>query len=128
MANVGDSVVAWRGPGYGADGSVTIHSCGATSHDHANRPPQRHARIAGAAYALVIVIGILNGFFIDSRLVVAGNDAATMRNIVADPTRFRVGIAATLVLYALVVLLAWALYEVLRGGDSPVVYGLPAAT
>lgn len=77
-------------------------------------PPQRHARIAGATYLLVIVIGVLNGFLIDSRLVVAGNDAATLENVLAHPTLFRVGAAATLVLYALVVVLAWALYEVLK--------------
>jgi hypothetical protein len=81
-------------------------------------PPQRHARIAGAAYALVIVIGLLNGVLIDSRLVVAGDDAATTQNILADPTRFRVGIAATLVLYALVVVLAWALYEVVKAVEA----------
>jgi hypothetical protein len=76
--------------------------------------PQRHARIAGAAYALIIVIGVLNSFLIDTRLVVAGDDAATTQNILSNPTLFRLGIAATLVLYALVVVLAWALYEVLK--------------
>ena len=81
-------------------------------------PPQRHARVAGAAYACVIVIGLLNGFLIDSQLVVAGDDAATTQNILADPTRFRVGIAATLALYALVVVLAWALYEVVKAVEA----------
>jgi hypothetical protein len=76
--------------------------------------PQRHARIAGATYALVIVIGVLNGFVVDSQLVVAGDDATTMQNILSHPTLFRIGIVATLALYALVIVLAWALYEVLK--------------
>jgi len=78
------------------------------------RPPQPYARVAGAAYALVIVIGVLQSSGIDSRIVVAADDAQTMQNILSHPTLFRVGIAATLVLYALVVVLAWALYEVLK--------------
>ncbi|MEZ4222492.1 MAG: DUF4386 domain-containing protein [Polyangiaceae bacterium] len=76
--------------------------------------PQSHARIAGAAYLLVIVIGILNGFLIDLRLIVASDDAATAHNILAQPMLFRAGMAATLVLYALVIVLAWALYELLK--------------
>ncbi|MCA9594072.1 MAG: DUF4386 domain-containing protein [Myxococcales bacterium] len=77
--------------------------------------PQRHARIAGAAYLLVILIGVLNGFLVDARLVVA-DDATTTQNILAHPDLFRVGIAATLVLYVLVLVLvlAWALYEILK--------------
>lgn len=76
--------------------------------------PQRYARIAGGAYAAVIVLGLLNGMAVDSRLIVAGDDAATVQNILANPTLFRIGMVATLVLYALVLVLAWALYELLR--------------
>jgi hypothetical protein len=76
--------------------------------------PQRHARIAGAAYALVIVLGVLNGSLVDSRLMVAGDDAATLQHILTHPTLFRLGTALTLALYALVIVLAWALYEVLK--------------
>jgi len=76
--------------------------------------PQRHARIAGAAYALVIVLGVLNGSVVDSRLMVAGDDAATLQHILTHPMLFRLGAALTLALYALVIVLAWALYEVLK--------------
>jgi hypothetical protein len=62
---------------------------------------------------LVIIIGVLNSFVLDSRLVV-GDDAATTQNILTHPNLFRVSVAATLVLYALVIVLAWALYEVLK--------------
>lgn len=80
--------------------------------------PQRLARVAGAAYAAVIVIGVLNGFLIDSRLIVVTDDAATTQNLLAHPTLFRIGAALTLVLYALVVVLAWALYEVVKVVES----------
>jgi len=77
-------------------------------------PPQRPARVAGAAYALVIIIGVLNNLLVDSKLIVAGDDAATTQNILTHPSLFRIGVMATLVLYALVLVLAWALYEVLK--------------
>ena len=66
------------------------------------------ARIAGLMYRLVSVIGILNANFVDLRLVVPGDDAATVKNIVAHGLWFRIGMAATLTRYAGVVVLSRA--------------------
>ncbi len=76
--------------------------------------PQPLARVAGAAYALVIILGMFNGLLVDSQLLVAADDAATTSNILQQPTLFRVGMVLTLSLYALVLLLAWALYGLLK--------------
>ena len=84
-------------------------------------PPQRLARIAGATYALVILIGVLNGLLVESRLFVAEDDATTAGNLLAHPQLFRVGIAAMLVLYSLVLVLAWALHQVLKAVDPRLV-------
>jgi len=73
-----------------------------------------YARVAGFMYLLIIIIGVLNGIFIDSELIVSGNKAATANNILANDFLFRTGIASILILYVSVVILAWALYVILK--------------
>ena len=73
-----------------------------------------YARIAGVAYILIIVIGILNGTLIDSKLIVPGDDGLTARNIIANELLFRIGIVGVLVMYAGVLVLSAALYVVLE--------------
>ena len=75
-------------------------------------------RIAGFAYILIIIIGVLSGTFIDSELIVSGNDTVTANNIMANVLLFRIGIAGTLILYAGVVVLSWALYVILKTVDK----------
>lgn len=41
-----------------------------------------YARVAGLAYVIVILLGILSVSFIESNIVVPGNNAATVNNIV----------------------------------------------
>jgi len=76
--------------------------------------PLIYARVAGFMYLLIIIIGVLNGIFIDSGLIVSGNDAATANNILANDFLFRTGIASILILYVSVVVLSWALYVLLK--------------
>lgn len=71
-----------------------------------------YARFAGFAYLLVIAVGLLNAILVDAELIVPGDIAATADNIMTNDLLFRVGIAATLLMYAGVVLLSWALYVV----------------
>lgn len=73
-----------------------------------------YARIAGVAYILIIVIGVVSGTLIDSKLIVPGDDGLTARNIMANELLFRIGIVGALVMYAGVLLLAAALYVVLE--------------
>jgi hypothetical protein len=73
-----------------------------------------YARIAGVAYVLIIVIGVVSGTLVDSKLVVAGDAGSTAQNIIANELRFRIGIIATLTMYAGVLVLSGALYVVLE--------------
>jgi hypothetical protein len=81
---------------------------------------QLWARTAGVAYLLIIALGVIVEGFVTSILVVDGEPAVTAANIEAHLTLFRGGSFAVLVLYALVLLLALALYEVLRTVDRGV--------
>ncbi len=73
-----------------------------------------YARIAGVAYILIIVIGVLSGTLIGSKLIVPGDDGLTARNIMANELLFRIGIVCALVMYAGVLVLSAALYVVLE--------------
>lgn len=73
-----------------------------------------YARIAGLAYIVVILLGIFSVSYIDSKLVVPGNDAATVNNILANELRFRISFVSEIVMYVLVVLLSLALYVILK--------------
>ena len=57
----------------------------------AEASPLFYARITGFLYMFIIIIGVLNGIFIDSKLIVSGNDAATATNILANDLLFRTG-------------------------------------
>jgi hypothetical protein len=76
--------------------------------------PIFYARVAGFLYIVIILIGVLNGFFIDSKLIVSGNDAVTANNIISNDFLFRISIVNILILYASVVALSWALYVLLK--------------
>lgn len=75
---------------------------------------RKAARIAGFLYLIIIVTSLLSMVFIESRLVVPGDDAATFINIVANELLFRVGVLYDLIMFAGVVGLAVALYIVLK--------------
>ena len=47
-----------------------------------------YARVAGFAYLLIIITPILKFFFIESNLIVSGNNAATANNIMANELLF----------------------------------------
>jgi hypothetical protein len=75
-------------------------------------------RTAGASYLFVILVGILSGSLIDSRLIVSGDSAATARNILAHDLLFRIGVIALLAMYAGVVVLSASLFVVLKAIDE----------
>jgi hypothetical protein len=52
--------------------------------------------------------------FVESRLIVSGNDAATVNNIMANELLFRIGIVGEIMMFVLVVLLSLALYVILK--------------
>jgi hypothetical protein len=76
--------------------------------------PKQLARIAGVFYLLV---GIFGGFaegFVDPKLYVAGNAAATAGNVVANAGLVRIGVVAHLLDGVFFALTAMALYVLLK--------------
>src|SRR5947208_2863285 len=76
--------------------------------------PKRLARIAGVLYLLV---GIFGGFaegFVDPKMYVAGNAAATAGNVVANSGLVRMGVVAHLLDGTFFVFLAMTLYILLK--------------
>ena len=84
----------------------------------AETSPLVYARVAGVAYVIIIMLGILSvGFLVESNIV-EGNDAATVNNIMANELLFRIGIAGEIMMFVLVVLLSLALYVILKTVDK----------
>lgn len=84
----------------------------------AETSPLVYARVAGLAYVIVIILGIVGvGVLVESNIV-PGNDAATVKNIRANELLFRIGIAGEIMMYVLVVLLSLALYAILKTVDK----------
>ncbi len=75
---------------------------------------QKAARVAGLAYVLIIVLAILKVNFLESNLIVSGNDAATTNNIIANELLFRIGVVSEIIMFLLVVILSLALYVILK--------------
>lgn len=76
--------------------------------------PLIYARVAGLAYLVTIMLGIFSVNFVESNIVVSGNNAATIINIADNEILFRIGIASEILMYVLVILLAWSLFEILK--------------
>ena len=75
---------------------------------------QKAARVAGLAYVLIIVLAILKVNFLESNLIVSGNDASTTNNIMANELLFRIGVVSEIIMFLLVVILSLALYVILK--------------
>ena len=80
--------------------------------------PIVYERLAGAAYLVIIIVAVLYGGLIESKLVVSGDDAATATNIIAQQGLFRAGILLVLVIYTAVIVASWALYVLLKAVDA----------
>ena len=78
----------------------------------------RTARLAGLLYLLVVLAAPLRLLYVPNTLFVSGNAAATAHNITAHESLFRFGIAGDLFTGVVSLLLALALYRLLRGVDK----------
>lgn len=78
------------------------------------RPRFGSARIAGLLYLAIIVCGLFAEVGVRSRLIEQGDPAATAANILEQPTLFRAGIAADIVMLLCDVAIAVMLYQLLR--------------
>jgi hypothetical protein len=75
---------------------------------------KKTARIAGILY---LVVGVFGGFaegFVDPKMYVAGNAAATVENVIANSGLVRIGVVAHLLDGTFFVLTAMALYTLLQ--------------
>lgn len=80
-------------------------------------------RVAGLCYVVIIVLGVGQAAFVSSHLPALANPAAVSTALVTENLRFRLGVVSDVVLYALVLVLAVALYVVARGVHPPLALG-----
>src|SRR5271168_1335871 len=76
--------------------------------------PQSYARVGGALYLGIIVLGAFAEGFVENKVVVSGDAAMTAANILASPGLWRLGVAADLIVVLLAVPLLWIEYLLLR--------------
>jgi hypothetical protein len=76
--------------------------------------PRQAARIAGYGYLVIFVLAIFSNFVARSSLIETDDAAATAANIADSATLFRSGIVGFLIVFALDVAIAWALYIFFR--------------
>ena len=81
---------------------------------NAEASPLFYARAAGLAYLLVILLGVFGVSYVDVNIIVPGDDAATVDNLMANEFRFRTSVVSEIMMYALVIVLSLALYIVLK--------------
>jgi hypothetical protein len=74
---------------------------------------QRTARIAGVLYLVVVLAGIFSLGYVPSQLHVTGDAAATVDNIAARESLFRLGILAGMICYVAFLVLPLVLYKLL---------------
>jgi hypothetical protein len=77
-------------------------------------PVQLLARVGGALYLVIIVIGLLGEAVIRGSLIVPGNAAATAQRILASEFLWRLGVAGQIVLLICAIALMLVFYLLLR--------------
>ncbi len=76
--------------------------------------PQLYARVGGALYLIIIVIGLFGEAFVRDKLIVSGDANATAKNIMASESLWRLHIVAELFLLICAVVLLMILFVLLR--------------
>ena len=72
------------------------------------------ARVAGFVLLLLMAAGFFSQAYVPGQIIVAGDAAATARNIVASEQLFRIGIAADVLIFAADIVMAVAFYVLLK--------------
>jgi len=76
--------------------------------------PKTLARIGGALYVFIILVGIFGELFVRDALIVSGNAAATAANVAAHEGLWRLGIAGDLLMHVADLPLLLILYVLMR--------------
>jgi len=83
--------------------------------DSTNTPnPQTWSRVAGVGYLLIFATGIFAEFFVRGGIIVSGDPGATAANLAASESLFRAGLASEFAMLISDVVVAAALYVLLR--------------
>lgn len=82
------------------------------------RSPLFYARVAGVIYLVAMALSMFTQVYVPARIIIAGDAAATARNLVAMEGLFRAGIAIDIVIFVSDVVIAWAFYELLKPVDA----------
>jgi hypothetical protein len=72
------------------------------------------AKIAGIGYLVIFITGFFSNFIVLENLTVTGDAATTAENFSQSGTMFRLGILSFVIMVSADLLLAWALYVILR--------------
>jgi hypothetical protein len=84
---------------------------------------RRATRVAGLCYIVIIALGVAQAAFVSSRLPALEAPAALVAALATQSLPFRLGVVSDVVLYALVLVLAVALYVVVRAAHPPLALG-----
>ncbi len=76
--------------------------------------PLALARLAGALYLLMVPFGIFGIMWVPSIMFVPGDTAATVNNIMASESLFRLGIVSALIVQVLHIFVVLVLYQLLK--------------
>jgi hypothetical protein len=76
--------------------------------------PRAMARLGGALYLIMILVGIFNEAVVRGRIVVAGDAAATAANLKAMESLWRLGIAGEMLMGICTIVLSLILYRLLQ--------------
>jgi len=72
------------------------------------------AGVAGFSYLIIFISGIFANFVVLQNLIVPGDATATAINIMGNEILFRTGILSFIIMVIFDVVVAWALYELLK--------------
>ncbi|HMH29774.1 MAG TPA: DUF4386 domain-containing protein [Steroidobacteraceae bacterium] len=83
--------------------------------------PQRYARIGGALYLAIILLGAFAEGLVANKLVVSGDAIATAHNILGSPGLWQLSVAGDLIVVLCAVPLLWIEYLLLKPVSKHVV-------
>ncbi|MEJ2305549.1 MAG: DUF4386 domain-containing protein [Anaerolineales bacterium] len=76
--------------------------------------PNRIARVAGILYLIIFCLGIFAELFVRQSLIVPGDAATTVNNIMASESLFRISLVSDLIRHTFLILLPLVLYQLLK--------------
>jgi hypothetical protein len=85
----------------------------------AETSPRAYARIAGVLYLVIFILGPLAFFLGRTSVVVPGDPAATIDNLMASESMFRLGMVAETVIVLIEIVVSAILYVLLRPVSRP---------